>query len=332
MAALLRKMPKRIPAPMELIDQRKVFARLSLFFLLFLIIVLPVYTQQGVMLAVETSRLERLASGSGGAAERRNAFMNLIRLYQLLGSSEDAIKTSERALSAFPGDDSFLLEQGRLLVSIGEYERAAQAFNALRGSADRELVKQGRLLSAKLEAFRSSPLALSALADDPDFAEHRSDIYFTLWKITSLASWRNKLAAEFPQSPEARLAAGTVNLNPSPLWLLFPGRNSVDLAAAPPVQTAVAPVTPPPVVAPQTAPVPPSAAESYLQTGLFGREENARALADRLQRAGFQPQIDRRVVNGNNFWAVIVSGGADLNATIKRLKDAGFESFPVKRS
>ena len=78
----------------------------------------------------------------------------------------------------------------------------------------------------------------------------------------------------------------------------------------------------PPVDAGRTAAV-------VLQTGLFLREENARTLAERLRRAGFQADIARRGVQGVEYWAVNVPAGNDTGGTIIRLKDAGFESFPI---
>jgi cell division septation protein DedD len=68
-----------------------------------------------------------------------------------------------------------------------------------------------------------------------------------------------------------------------------------------------------------------------LQTGLFGREENARTMAERLRKAGFTPVIVRKTVNGGEHWAVGVAPGADPSRTILLLKDRGFESFPVYR-
>jgi hypothetical protein len=67
-----------------------------------------------------------------------------------------------------------------------------------------------------------------------------------------------------------------------------------------------------------------------LQTGLFSTEANARVLAERLKNSGFSNEIIRRQVNGVNYWAVTVPAGNDMNATIKKLKDAGFDSFPLK--
>jgi hypothetical protein len=66
-----------------------------------------------------------------------------------------------------------------------------------------------------------------------------------------------------------------------------------------------------------------------LQTGLFSREENAHAAVARLAAKGFAAEAGRKTVNGVEYWAVSVAPGEDPNRTIMRLKDAGFESFPV---
>jgi hypothetical protein len=105
-------------------------------------------------------------------------------------------------------------------------------------------------------------------------------------------------------------------------WFLFPGRDAISLAAP------AAPVVPEPVDQKRT-PEDAGRTPVVLQTGLFSREENARALAERLRRAGFQTDITRRGVKGVDYWAVNVPAGADMGRTIIRLKDAGFESFPV---
>jgi hypothetical protein len=52
-------------------------------------------------------------------------------------------------------------------------------------------------------------------------------------------------------------------------------------------------------------------------------------MAERLKAAGFTPLVSRRTVNGAEYWAVSVSAGSDMTAAIMRLKNAGFESFPV---
>jgi len=90
--------------------------------------------------------------------------------------------------------------------------------------------------------------------------------------------------------------------------------------AAPTVAAVPAPATTAPSVAINA---------TVLQAGLFSREENARALSEKINKAGFQSVVQSKQQNGGNYWAVYVPVGADMNAMIKKLKDAGFESFPV---
>ena len=333
----------------------------------------------GAALPAEISRLEKLtlaaASTPAASKERYSAFLDLVRLYRLSGNSTEALKSCEAALAAFPADGRFLLEQGRLLVSQGEYEKAAAVTGILlKLEEPRDLVIQGRLLDAQLNAFRSgNTQALAALAEDPGFAGYRSGIYYTLWKLTGLSSYQTRLAAEFPGSPEAKIAASAgssipagVDSAPTPLWLLYPGRESIVIAApgtspavptpAPqsPAAQSPAPQTPTvqkPTVQPQTAQTPTAqtptaqvptvqvptvqkptiqAAAGFLQTGLFSSEENAKAFTEQLGKAGFESRIFPRQLNGKDSWAVCVPYVNDMNAAIKKLKDAGFESFPVR--
>jgi cell division septation protein DedD len=110
------------------------------------------------------------------------------------------------------------------------------------------------------------------------------------------------------------------------MWLLLPGREGI---VSEPVAGGMAAV-PAAAAAPQAALSPvPEASSGILQTGLFSREENTQAMAARLKSAGFTAIITRRRVNGTEYWAVGVSPGQNMNETILKLRDAGFESFPV---
>jgi hypothetical protein len=139
-------------------------------------------------------------------------------------------------------------------------------------------------------------------------------------------------------SPVPANAAGAARPSPAAAGLpagSAPG-SSVGAAAgtAPPVPAnAMGAVTASVPAAASPAPaVPAGDAERpavLLQTGLFSREANAGAMAERLRSAGFQPALSRRNVKGTEYWAVTVEPGRDMRQTILRLKDAGFESFPV---
>ena len=275
-------------------------------------------------LAAEVSRLEKLSLNGTDTKVRYEAYLALARLYQLSGNSEAVLKSLDAALVVLPGGSQALLEKGRQLISMGEYDKAAEAVAALlTGDREKDVLLEARYLIAMLEAFRSGNIRLlSALAEEGDFKEFRSVIYYALWMLGEDISWKTRLAREFPKSPEAAIAGKPSIATQTPLWLLFPGRDSIRLTE--PLATAVA------TTGVTTGAVADTAAGAILQVGLFSREDNARDVAARLQQAGFAPSLQQRLVSGSNFWAVVVSGGRDAGAVAKKLKDAGFESFPVK--
>jgi cell division protein FtsN len=91
--------------------------------------------------------------------------------------------------------------------------------------------------------------------------------------------------------------------------------------------------TVPPVRSGETLPAAAAASASagprVLQTGIFNREENARAMAARLAARGFTADVSQKPVNGLTHWTVTIPAGENANQTMLKLKDAGFESFPV---
>ena len=290
---------------------------------------------EAVSLSIEISRLEKLSLNGTDANMRFEAFLALARLYQLSGNSDAVLKSLDAALAVIPGESQALLEKGRLLISLGEYDKAAEAVaGLLTGDREKDVLLQARYLIALLEAFRSGNLRLlSALAEEGDFVEFRSVIYYALWRLGDDSAWKARLAREFPNSPEAVIAQNPASAIQTPLWLLFPGRDSIRLTELP--LMAVQPTQATSAASAGDASSSASAASAVtdgavLQVGLFSQEDNARAVADRLTKAGFAPWLQQRLINGSNFWAVVVSGGRDSGAVTKKLKDAGFESFPVK--
>ena len=297
---------------------------------------------QNVAMSTEIFRLEQPFTGPAG--ERFSRFMDLSRIYYLSGNVELALRALERALAVFPNDELANIQQTRFLIALGEYERATVVVNRLMNmNLTGDMLRQTHLLDAQLKAFHLSDFrSLAALASDNNYSANRSAIYYTLWQLQGDTSWRNRLNMEYRQSPEARIlsssiADSSINPAPTPHWLLFPGRQSIGQSPGSQRIANPAPAPAPIRVAPAPAAEPrPSASAAsspntgpMLQAGLFGSEDNARNLADRIRRAGFPADVTRRLVNGNNFWAVLVPGGSDSNATIRRLRDAGFESFPI---
>jgi tetratricopeptide (TPR) repeat protein len=298
----------------------------------------------GIPAGTELQNIERTLARSGiSAAERQDALIRLARLRQLSGDIEGAAQSWLEAapLGAEQGDDA-LVTGASCLIAIGEWEKAVAALKPLLASGRRgPALLRARYVDASLKAWNSGDASsLSALANDPEYAELLPLIYYTLWKTAedsadpAAETWKARLLAEFPRIPEARIAAlgnGTgaspVTVKPSPLWLLLPGRDGFSFTATAPAGATASPS----ITASSTA----NAADAQdsgakvLQTGLFSSETNAKSHAERLKTAGFSPSLVRRAVNGGDYWAVTVPAGQNTTRAIQELRNAGFESFPL---
>jgi tetratricopeptide (TPR) repeat protein len=306
-----------------------------------------IFAQSGVSLEVEIKNIEAAAAKQGiSAMERHDALVSLARLRQLSGDIEGAAINWFEAAAAIPEevDDDALLSCAYCLSAMGEWDRAITALEPLLSKSQR-----ARFLDICIKTIKTGDSStLDALADNPEYSEMKSQIIFMLWKISraqTAEKWRQRLIAESPQTPEGRLASGqsssSVIVSPSPFWLFAGGFDSLPILASekPSGTTAaqtttaaqaasVAQTSQPPVQQPAVSQA--SASTARLQTGIYSRQINAQAQITNLRQAGFSPSIEQRVVNGNEMWAVTVSAGTDQARTIRELREAGFESFPVK--
>jgi hypothetical protein len=308
----------------------------------------PAFSQSGaanpVPLTAEIGDIERSLETNLTGPERRETYIKLARLQQLSGNVEAAARSWREAAWADPEnrDGRSLLESSLCYLALGEFDAASDVLlGVVAGGDSAGVLMDAQYISAQIELFRSgSAASLYALLSKPEYADYRPAIYYTFWRIFGDEAYRTQLLTEFPGSPEARILqnevsealaatgagsasavgnfavgfAGKVSAQTRPLWFLYPGRGNVVIGASVSV--------PPPAAPEQSGP-------RALQTGLFSREENARASAARLSAQGFAATVSRKPVNGVVYWAVSVAPGEDANWTIMRLKDAGFESFPV---
>lgn len=260
---------------------------------------------------------------------KRKTFSALARLQELLGEYSAAAASWTAAAYAEKGrrDDAALIESARCFISIGEFERASAAVKTvlLTGTEARD-TQRARLWGAYAAAFAGEPGAsdlLRVFAADPAFSADHSVVLFLLWRLFDDETARNRLLQEFPASAEALAIQGNrVGPAVGPLWVLPLHRETLRTTSR-----SVSP-TPQETATDQAPPVV-SARGGGLQVGLFRSEPNANALVSRLEGAGFKASIVSRTVDGIAYFAVVVSPGASEADTIMRLKDAGFEAFPV---
>jgi tetratricopeptide (TPR) repeat protein len=314
---------------MELIRKKSLFQKAAAFFSV-MFIAASLYGQAPpVLFSTEVQSVERKLASALSSAEKNRALRDMARLMELSGNIEAAARAWNEAARALPSDYDALVKSGACLAALGEFDAALNVLGAaIRASASGLSAEPGlyaRCLAAQIEAFRSGETsALSPLLRDAAFSAYKPGIYYSIWKISGDAAVRDRLLSEFPQSPEALVLKDNpaVGAAPTALWLL--GLPSGALPGALPVPAAQPEQSVPAALPPESGQGPVT-----LQAGLFGREENAQALAGRLRNAGFAPLVSTKTVNGTVYWAVGVLPGADHNATILLLKDAGFEAFPV---
>jgi tetratricopeptide (TPR) repeat protein len=300
---------------------RKLFARAV--FLAMMAAAGIISAQNGVSISFEMQSAEKIiASRDSAPAERYEAFARLARLRQLAGDVEGAARNWLEAATAVPDkiDDDALLACAYCLAAMGEWDRASAALAPLLHKSPRAM-----FLELVIKARKTGDIsALAAIADKPEYSPLKSEVCFMLWKLSDGAeTWKRRLLAECSESPEARLAADEAQtriiVKASPFWLFMNSFSTEETA-----------VFFPALEAQPDSPQSLEPAAVRLQTGLFRQRANAVAQSEKLKKAGFSPSMEQRSVNGNEAWAVTVPAGRDVSRGIKDLREAGFDSFPVR--
>ncbi len=240
----------------------------------------------------------------------------------------------------------------------------------LTSSADQAAAAGARLLSAWALAFkgkRSEALAIAsgvAVSSRARLRDAEREALFLVWLCSEQkdkAKAAADLAAAFPSSIESLVASGAASTPPLPHWYLGEltalkgpaSAASLSPAAASAAQVpAAAAAKPSSTASPdqirsQAAASQPAGAASErigrLQVGYFAVEANARKLATELAAKGFAVQVEARsrstgpseaagraAAEADRRWIVLVEAGPDPSATMKKLKDAGYESYGVE--
>ncbi len=184
----------------------------------------------------------------------------------------------------------------------------------------------------------------------------RREALFILWNSASAkerSDAAGMLRSEYPDSPEAGIVRGNVKNPPLAHWLLGVLSASLQAPAPERMPADVAKTTGTGSAAAAQLPAKDGRVTDRLQVGYFSREENAKAFRQELASKGFSAYVEARPeAGGLPRWAVTVdvqafpesatgspasqgasSGGSpvsNLQATQIRLKELGYESYPVE--
>jgi len=266
---------------------------------------------------------------------------------EVRGDYAEAQAVMEEAARRSDGEESLhhLLRSAELLLETGDLDRSMEQARAVAGGSSQPALKRraifhlARLFAATGDLSEACRLAAALLEEG---ARHRGDEAILLFLFETAGrlgqesrkkAALDRLAAEYPESPEyrlARLAAGSpsgVKPFPSPSSLLSPPAEG-----SPPAAGAGKAAVPESGVPAASAPQIPWA----VQTGSFSVRENAEYMVLDLKKAGFPAEIREETrPGGNRMHKVVVPLPPDARTDqgtqnlLIRLKERGIEGFLI---
>lgn len=294
------------------------------------------------------SYLESNLANISSDSEKRAILAFMGSMQEQLGLFTDASKSFVQAASLPGGDvsgfpkrtsDELVLDAVRCSLSCGDYQSADSYLNSkVRQSSNSRtqcFVKLYEQWSSLVKAENDSQVneiveILKTYKGLHSMDDVRPQVLLTLWHLTGEKKYSEELKKCFPNSMEACVVAGKVNLSPSPFWYFVPRAN----ASAP--ETTVVAVK---EDKPETKSEPKTETKTetktaaqkktkYQQLGLFKDEKNANALCDRLKAKGFEGIIQSEVrPSGTKYFLVVVNEN-EKGTMGDLLRTAGFECYP----
>lgn len=273
------------------------------------------------------------------AAERRAPLAReRAALLQAAGRWPEAAEAWQELakLSVDRGAQAELVAAALCLLYAGEIEKARFVAEAAGlSSQDRELRALAALVAARARAAAGeTEPALKAAREMIDGVGPAKRLA-ALELAASLAEGQEK--AEYERRIKAEFGGGNGG-SQAFLALLGASAWTPHEAAAPPPgdapRGAASAPTRTPAPAGGAAASAPGAAEAsagptHYQVGAFRDQANAQVLASRLSGLGFSASLRSRSDDRGGVFTVVVPAGSDPGATLLRIKDAGFEAWPL---
>lgn len=278
--------------------------------------------------------LETLAPKAGAIDQRKILVSQRASMLELSGRYADAAVVWESAVAMIPGkpDSAALLSAAACRLASGDADGAAGLVTALSFSpADAETVALADIIAGWIALSRGDrERAVASARRGVEAANGRvamAALYLGCAATDDGAErsmFSAALSKRFPALPDDPVV--------SSLSLLMASLKTIattsEMQAAP---TAVAPTgatTAGPTAAGATA-VGGEAADParYYQIGAFKDQANAQVLAQKLEKLGLTAAY--RLRSRKDLYVVFVESGADAEATILKLKDAGYEAWPL---
>ncbi|ULQ60599.1 SPOR domain-containing protein [Brucepastera parasyntrophica] len=273
-------------------------------------------------------------------AEKKQLLAALAGYEERIGFLGEASQHFAQAAFADPEgrDDSLILDAARCALACNDISQAEGFVRAvLLTCFDEKILTRARVYSAWIQlasaADRDSAISLiKAYTQQPAYSDYAPGLLFTLWWSDNDKKAKDDLIRLYPESPEAAIINGNMELAPVSFWYLMERKQESPFPQTA-IQIAEVPgkVTDIQTVPEQPASAGPEAEKSdmWQQVGFFRSRENSEDLVRKLQSLGFKPFIRTTTrPSGTVYYQVLVPEDAS-HSTGARLKNAGFECFLV---
>ena len=290
------------------------------------------------------------------AQAKVQALMLLADYEQHNGNYSNAADCYRRAAEFVTTDQktALLLDAVRVLLCGGSMDSARSLLSEIAAALPvsdedpyyrRAAVYDTWRLLAEDRADRAVPL-ITAYTKKKAFSEYHPALLFTLWWVNGDEDAKQRLLKEYPAGMEAAAVNGIVTVQPSTFWYLMPRSGLAQKPAAGSTASktsasseatktsgqssaaskaeAVSTQSSKPAAVSET-----QAKPSYYQLGFYKTKKYAEALVADLQKKHFTPIIKEETrPSGTVYFAVLVKENAAGDMGL-RLKDAGYEAFPI---
>lgn len=228
-----------------------------------------------------------------------------------------------------------VLDAVRSSLNAGDSKTALNFLNSsVRNSKDERIQAKIKVYEiwAKLcdaqseEDLEESVALLKAYSTMSNMKSQLPAVLFTLWYVNNDSDAAEQLKKKFPQSPEANVVNGTNSVMPTPFWYFVPRKGN---ALAKANDSKASAIVPEKTTAPSKSENVKEEKVKRLQTGLFGKKENASAMVQRLKEKGFSAYIEEEKRPSGNIYFLVIVDENESGTMGLMLKTAGFDCYPI---
>lgn len=291
------------------------------------------------------SELKKLTNPS----DKRSTYILLASLQEQLSQYPAAQKNYASAAGISAGtaegmpkksNEQLVLDAVRCALCCGEFSTADSYLNsAVRNSKNPQIqsyiklyTQWSNLCKAEKEEDLQEPIEiLKAYLKIENMKEIHPVILLTLWYITGDSTYSDDIRKKFPNSTEASIVKGDVNLLPTPFWFFVPKSGIAEIGTGTYTnkennQTASESQKADNSTGDKVS----ENAITKLQLGLFRTESNAKLLKEELIKKGFEAYItSEKRASGTTYYIVLVDEDKD-NSIAEKLRSSGYECYAVE--